>query len=257
MRSLKTKGGLTVGRGMDESIRHHQWVLSLSRTALILDAMSQLTGAVCKTSEQNHELGASRRKQHYAHFQKMLNWISIRNPFLVPGENLQSISTGLMSSSQVDNVNCEQAQVIGAKIQKSLDNKLINDDSIKRTEQLKSVASLRNNICKKGGERLPDPKALFYWMVTIAEREENLDQFFRYELTAEPMSLFKEGMMRKPDKPSLRKVNMPEEDAMPKKDVAPNSHFVIDGGALLHRVRWQKGDKFISIADTYIKLVSC
>ena len=139
MRSLKTKGGLTVGRGMDESVRH-QWVLSLSHTALIHDAMSQLTRAVCKTSEQHHELGASRRKQDYAHFQKMLDWISIRNPFLIPGENLQSISTGLMSSSQVDNVNCEQAEVIGAKIQKSLDNKLINDASIKRTEQLKSLA---------------------------------------------------------------------------------------------------------------------
>jgi len=60
-------------------------------------------------------------------------------------------------------------------------------------------------------------------------------------------------MMRKPDKPSLRKIIMPEGDAIPKKDIAANSHFVIDGGALLHRVRWQKGDKFISIAETYIK----
>lgn len=60
MRSLKTKGGLTVGRGMDESVQH-QWVLSLSHTALVHDSMSQLTGAICKTSEQHHELGASRR----------------------------------------------------------------------------------------------------------------------------------------------------------------------------------------------------
>ena len=74
------------------------------------------------------------------------------------------------------NQRMEQAEIIGAKIRKSLDNKLINDASIKRTEQLKSLASLHNNICKKGGERLPDPKALFYRMVTIAE--ENLDQFF-------------------------------------------------------------------------------
>jgi len=139
------------------------------------------------------------------------------------------------------------------KIQKSLDNKLINDASIKRKDQLKSLASLRNNICKKEGERLSDPKALFHRMVTIAEREENLEQFFQFELTAEPMSLFKDGMMRKPDKPSLRKIIMPEGDAIPKKDIAANSHFVIDGGALLHRVRWQKGDKFISIAETYIK----
>ena len=51
-------------------------------------------------------------------------------------------------------------------------------------------------------------------MIAVAEREESLEQFFKYELTSEPMSIFKDGMMRKPDKPSLRKVLLPESESL-------------------------------------------
>ena len=51
-------------------------------------------------------------------------------------------------------------------------------------------------------------------MIAVAEREESLEQFFEYELTSEQMSIFKEGMMRKPDKPSLRKVLLPESESL-------------------------------------------
>ena len=40
--------------------------------------------------------------------------------------------------------------------------------------------------------------------------------YFEYEMSAFPMSLFKDGLMRKPDKPSLRKVLMPESIAVKK-----------------------------------------
>ena len=62
MRSLKSRGGLTVGRGMSESVRH-QWVLSLNSSAHIHDAMVQLTGSVYESSEQHQELGRSRIKE--------------------------------------------------------------------------------------------------------------------------------------------------------------------------------------------------
>eukprot|EP00794_Sanderia_malayensis_P019666 gene19666-21613_t len=67
------------------------------------------------------------------------------------------------------------------------------------------------------------------------------------------MSLFKNGMMRKADKPSLREVIMPEEKAVMKGDIKNCDTYVLDGGALLHRVRWSKGIRFIEIADTYLK----
>ena len=62
MRSIKSRGGLTGGRGMIESV-HHVWVLSLCHVAMLHDAMLQLTGAAAKSSEQHEEIGKSRTKQ--------------------------------------------------------------------------------------------------------------------------------------------------------------------------------------------------
>ena len=62
-------------------------------------------------------------------------------------------------------------------------------------------------------------------------------------------------MMRKPDRPSLQKVIMPEEEAIKKDDIKNCDTYVLDGGALIHRVRWSKGTKFITIAETYVKYI--
>ena len=92
-------------------------------------------------------------------------------------------------------------------------------------------------------------------MITVAAQEGNIEEFFHYELTQEPMLLFKNGMMRKPDKPSLRKVTMTEEEVIKKDDIKNCDTYVLDGGALIHQVRWSKGAKFITIAETYVKYI--
>ena len=71
------------------------------------------------------------------------------------------------------------------------------------------------------------------------------------------MSLFKSMMMRKPDKPSLRKALGTDEKSI-KVDLISsqnNYYFVIDGDALLHRVCWVKGFNFKKIANSYIQYV--
>ena len=60
MRSIKSRGGLTEGRGMTESVRH-LWVLSLSHSASIHEAMMQLSKAQFLSSSQHEVLGVSRR----------------------------------------------------------------------------------------------------------------------------------------------------------------------------------------------------
>ena len=69
------------------------------------------------------------------------------------------------------------------------------------------------------------------------------------------MSLFKNGMIRKADRPSFRKVIMPEEEAIKKDDIKNCDTYVLDGGAFLHRVRWSTGMKFIAIAEVYMKYI--
>ena len=52
MRSLKSRGGLTRGRGMTEIVRQ-QWVYSMHACAAIHDAMTSLTGKHHTTSHQH------------------------------------------------------------------------------------------------------------------------------------------------------------------------------------------------------------
>ena len=60
--------------------------------------------------------------------------------------------------------------------------------------------------------------------------------------------------MRKPDKSALRNI-LPTDEAMKPSDRIACKH-VVDGGALLHRVHWQKGMKLIEVAEEYASYVN-
>ena len=197
---------------------------------------------MCIILEQHHEMGASRINQDHKDFQKMKDWLSIRNPFLVPGKDLHASSSGLVSVNGKDNVNCDESESVGKTIQNSLNDVAFNDASIKKNEDI--IFRFTLNKCSKNEEKVTNPTLMFNRMVAVAEREGDLESFFEFELTTEPMSLFKNGMMRKPDKPALRKVIMPDETAIQKTGIPNIKGFVLDGGALLHRVRWAKGKTF-------------
>ena len=59
--------------------------------------------------------------------------------------------------------------------------------------------------------------------------------------------------MRKPDKAALRKNFLPDKH-ITEADVT-NFQYVLDGGALLHRVHWGKGMLFEKVAEAYISYV--
>ena len=58
MRSIKTSGGLTRGRGMMESTRH-QWVLTAHDFAGIHDKMTAFTNVTSVSSEQHVDVSES------------------------------------------------------------------------------------------------------------------------------------------------------------------------------------------------------
>ena len=87
--------------------------------------MIQLTGAASMSSEQHQDLGRSRTKQDHHDCAKFIDWLSLRNPFLTPDRNLQSLSTGLISTDN-DEVNCEQTEDVGRNIQATLDEEFYN-----------------------------------------------------------------------------------------------------------------------------------
>ena len=120
MRSIKSRGGLTGGRGMTENTRH-VWTLSLSHVATIHDAMIQVTGVGAKLSEQHEEIGKSRTKRDYQDCRKLHDWLTTLNPFRVPDKNLHSLSTGIVSIKNKDKVNVEEVEKVGQQIQNGLD----------------------------------------------------------------------------------------------------------------------------------------
>ena len=131
MRSVKSRGGLTRGRGMNESVRH-VWGLTLIYSASMHDAMINLTGIFTKSSEQHRDLRPSRRKQDKEQGLKFTAWLQERNPFGFEDENLHSLSTEIISMARKDSVNCEDAEELGLKIKKELDNVSLSATTITR-----------------------------------------------------------------------------------------------------------------------------
>lgn len=71
MRSIKTRGGLTRGRGVTETV-HLQWIHSMHKCAGVHDAMTTATNLKHRTSEQHVELGTSRSKRRPGESSRMV-----------------------------------------------------------------------------------------------------------------------------------------------------------------------------------------
>ena len=76
MRSHKSRGGLTRGRGIHKTVRT-MWICSSHRCAGIHEAMTNLTGIKHRTSEQHVELGASRQLRDTADLKKIIFGLKI------------------------------------------------------------------------------------------------------------------------------------------------------------------------------------
>ena len=119
MQSIKTRGGPTRGRDMSEDVRH-LWVLSLSASASIHQAMTDITGFTVKSSVHHIEMEMSRRNKDNTDCKIFIDWLRQRNPFAYEDVNLHSLFLGL-TSYENDGINCDNAEKIGETIQMQLD----------------------------------------------------------------------------------------------------------------------------------------
>ena len=80
MRSIKSTGGLTRGRGLTESTRQ-LWFGSLHRCADVHNAMSTLTGSYRKTSEQDVDLTKYHMNRDNKDLKVIDYWFDLHYPF--------------------------------------------------------------------------------------------------------------------------------------------------------------------------------
>jgi hypothetical protein len=96
---------------------------------------------------------------------------------------------------------------------------------------------------------------LFQRLVTVGKCNENLTDVFQYELCSYPPSLFENRRIpRLANKASLADElwkHMPTDVAV----LSTNLQFVLDGGALLHRIPWNCGSTYDEICQQYTSYV--
>ena len=120
MRSIKTTGGLTRGRGMSESQRA-LWILSRPDCAEMNDAMQTFTGINYYSSDQHKEDGKSRQKHDTKDTMIFASFLEERSPF-INAENLRNIETGVSATMDV---NVDNAKQVGDRILSSMESKSI------------------------------------------------------------------------------------------------------------------------------------
>ena len=179
-------------------------------------------------------------------------WIENHNPFDDNEPLLRSIATGL-TATKGDGINCDEAEKIGQAIQDQLNGISITEATIKKKDQIKTLELLKMGVEIDKEKIYVDPMLLFSRLLVLIEREEEIREYFRFELTGFPISLFKNGMMRKANKSKLAKAL--------KKNISSNSYqadqsfHVLDGDALLHKVKWLPNTSCQSILNQYSRYV--
>ena len=159
--------------------------------------MSSVTKIVSKGSEHHEEFGKSRISRDSIDLATIQDLFLKNNPF-----EFKSLSTGIYDNGSV---NCEDTEQIGKKIQEDLNGVCFHEVKIKRSLKVNNFESMYNSVKVDDKKAINiKPTALFLRLIAIAQRTPKIEDYFHYELTADPMSLFKDGLMRKPNKALLR-----------------------------------------------------
>ena len=238
MRSLKTRGGLIRGRGMSENVML-AWVHTKHICAQIHNSMTEITGNYHKTSNQHTEIGTNRIKRDNEDLEKIKLWLETHDPFDENEPFLKNIATGVTATEE-DGINCDTAENIGQEIQNKLDGAPFTEAKIKRNDQICTLEIPKVGV-QIGKEKVNvDPLLLFSRLLILVKREDDVKSYFRYELTSVPTSLLAKSIKQ----------------GVPTNSSTSNQlYHVLDGGSLLHKVKWLPNSTYQSILNQYSNYV--
>ena len=133
----------------------------------------------------------------------------------------------------------------GQSILKTLDIVNILECLLKKSMQVHTLVELEKDIKIDSENVHVNPNVLFLRLVILM-------LFFQFELTPFPTSLFMSFQMRKTNKAVLKHyLTFDIQESHP----APNSMFVQDGVALLHRVKWLTKVTYKDVVAQYLGYV--
>lgn len=236
MRSMKTSGGLTRGRGMTEQQRL-TWLLSMPACSETNRAMQELTGVKYSTGEQNKEMGKTRQHRDMQDTSTLQVALVDRNPFKCH-PSFRNIMTGVNAGSKVD---VDNAKLIGDKIMHSMTNQSVVHYTFKRKDQATTFLKARSSVRVGEDQVQIDPELLFQRLIIISKSAEDKEEMFRFELCTHPPALFDEKLMlREAQKSVLGDAIWSKLEPGTIESIS-EIQYVLDGGSLLHRIPWPRG----------------
>ena len=126
----------------------------------------------------------------------------------------------------LDDNNCDNADAVGEAIQNALKNICIEDAVIPREAQVCALQLLKSGVKIDSKTVHTDPLILFTRLTALIKRDGKVQENFRYEVTPEPMTLFRNGMMQKSGKLVIRNHLF---NKYPSCDCPSSRSLVIDG----------------------------
>lgn len=250
MRSIKSRGGLTHGRGVQDTLRS-VWLKTMAECAKIRMSMSHFLG-FDRVNDEHKDVSKARTARDATDVHKLTNFLNLNSPFRFTDDlRLVSLSSGV-SAGPDDGVNCDTAETIGYEIQQSWDGEKYSEVTLRKASLIKTLANMHNLYKLDEENSSMDANSLFHRLVVLAQSSDDVASCFTYELTPYPTALFKDGFMRKPNKATLYKDFCKD---LTSASLPSDKVFVADGGCLLHRVKWQKGSTGYDVMRMYVKYV--
>lgn len=249
MRTSKSIGGLTHGRGLSE--RTLTKFIACSPGYLnISEAFEEFCGCSIMFSEQHTELRSSRRERDLQDINKFVNWFQGHHPFRQDNE-LVSLSSGFVVTKY--DVNCDDAYEVGLCSMKEIEGNNFADLKVKRKNKVKTIAAVASSITVRSEDVAINPDQLFNRVICISQGTQNFKQYFQYELSPYPLSLFENNkMLRKGTKSSIMKIFDKWRVSEEEQENLINKIHVIDGGYLLHSIVWPSRETYDNIVNSYV-----
>lgn len=247
MRTMKSTGGLTHGRGMTDSVLT-TWTLGMVYMHNVCEKIEEFSAISLSTSEQHVDMRPTCITRDGNDVAKLADWLSQHNPF-PQVDSLLSINSGVVGDKTL---NCHIAQEIGASAMAKTMGNNFGSIKFKRKDAVLSLGAARSGI-KVGNCPVSINPVLLFQRICIAKKsDEELKSYFKYELGPHPLSLFNEDGMRKGTKSSLYKAFSPVNEPLQPDN---NILYVLDGGSLLHRMVWHRNDSYEQICMNYIQYI--
>ena len=232
-------------------IQRNIWVLSRPACAQVNNAMQMLTGVQHRSSEQIKDLSVCRIERDLKDRQIFKEFLVARNPFSA-SEDLVNILNGMHAGTDV---NVERSKDIGFSILKKMNDKSPGEFTFRKKEQAVTLAS-KNAVKIKEDSVQIDSNLMFQRLASFAVKtDSSLSETLKYELSSHPPALFdSNGMMKEAKKAQLADGLYALLDDT-EFNITDEALYVVDGGALLHKLPWEKHSSFNSIIDKYSKYV--